>query len=125
MSLLLYTTASEGVVERIRTALELSVPDGAMEVYQTINDLSRRLRQPKDELTIGVLLLASREDILDVLNIRHLFHDVHIILVVPDLDDEIIALAHRLRPRYLTYMDGSFPAIATVVDKMWKANAQP
>jgi hypothetical protein len=53
-----------------------------------------------------------------VLNIKHLFRNTRVILVVPDLSEETIALAHRLRPRYLTYVDGNFPALQTVVDKM-------
>lgn len=119
MKLLLYTTASQGVAEQAKMVLEPSVPDGDVEVYRTINELSRRLRQPKDDLTIVVLLLASREDVLDLLAIRHLFRNVRIILVVPDLEDATIALAHRLRPRYLSYIDGNFSGLATVVNRMF------
>ena len=123
MKLLLYTTASQGVAERARTVLEPIVPEGDVEIYRTINALSRRLRQPKADLTIVVLLLASREDVLDLLAIRHLFRNVRIILVVPDLEDETIALAHRLRPRFLSYLDGNFPGLATVVNRMSEAYA--
>lgn len=118
MKLLLYTTASQGVAEQAKMVLKESVPDGDIKVYRTINDLSRRLRQPKDELTIVVMLLAIREDVLDLLAIRHLFRNVRIILVVPDLEEETIALAHRLRPRFLSYIDGNFSGLATVVNRM-------
>ena len=118
MKLLLYTTASQRIAERAKTVLEPSVPEGDVEIYRTINEFSRRLRQPKDDLTIVVLLLASREDVLDLLAIRHLFRNVRIILVVPDLEDETIALAHRLRPRFLTYINGNFLGLATVVSRM-------
>jgi len=121
MKLLLYTTASPRVAERAKTVLEPLVPEGDVEIYRTINALSRRLRQPKADLTIVVLLLASREDVLDLLAIRHLFRNVRIILVVPDLEDETIALAHRLRPRFLSYVDGNFPGLATVVNRMSEA----
>lgn len=126
MNLLLYTTASQEVMERVRTMLEPSVPDGiTLEVHRTINDLSRRLRQPKEDATVAILLIASREDLLDLFSIRHLFRDVRIVLVLPDLEDQTIALAHRLRPRYLTYIDSYFPALATVVNKMCEGYAQP
>jgi len=125
MKLFLYTTASQGVAEQVRTVLQSSVPEGGIEVYRTINDLSRRLRLPKDDATIVVLLLASREDVLDLLAIRHLFRNVRIILVVPDLEDETIALAHRLRPRYLSYIDGNFMGLSTVVNKMFEGYDQP
>jgi hypothetical protein len=118
MKLLLYTTASQRVAERAKTILGPSVPEGEVEIYRTINEFSRRLRQPKDDLTIVVLLLASREDVLDLLAISHLFRNVRIVLVVPDLEDETIALAHRLRPRFLSYIDGNFQGLATVVSRM-------
>jgi hypothetical protein len=122
MKLLLYTTASQGVAKRAKTVLGPLVPEGNVEIYRTINALSRRLRQPKADLTIVVLLLASREDVLDLLAIRHLFRNVRIILVVPDLEDETIALAHRLRPRFLSYIDGNFLGLATVVNRMCQAS---
>ena len=89
------------------------------EVCNTINELSKRLRAPKDSLTILVLLFSSREDILDALSIRHLFRDVRLIIVAPDLDDDTIALAHRLRPRYLTYSGRDFSALSSVVAKIY------
>jgi len=125
MKLLLYTTTSQGVAEQAKMVLKESVPDGDIKVYRTINDLSRRLRQPKDDLTIVVMLLAIREDVLDLLAIRHLFRNVRIIVVVPDLEDETIALAHRLRPRYLSYIDGNFMGLSTVVNKMFEDYNQP
>ena len=125
MNLLLYTTVSQEVAERVKTVLKPSVPEGTIEVYRTINDLSRRLRLPKDDPTIVVVLPARREDILDLLAIRHLFRNVRIVLVVPDIEDETIALAHRLRPRYLSYIDGNFMGLSTVVNKMFKGYDHP
>jgi len=123
MKVLLYTTASEGIVERAKTVLQSSVSDG-IEVYQTINDLSLRLRGAKDT-AIVILLVGNREDFLDLLAIRHLFRNIRIIVVVPDTEHETIAMAHRLRPRYLTYIDGNFLGLSAVVNKMSEGYAQP
>jgi len=123
MKVLLYTTASEGIVERAKTVLQSSVSDG-IEVYQTINDLSLRLRGAKDT-AIVILLVGNREDFLDLLAIRQLFRNIRIIVVVPDTEHETIAMAHRLRPRYLTYIDGNFLGLSAVVNKMSEGYAQP
>ena len=125
MTLFLYAPETTGPWEDIEKVLAATVlPDGTFEVFRTINDLSRKLRQPKNDLMIVVLFLSDREDMLDVLNIQHLFRNTRVILVVPDLDEKTIALAHRLRPRYLTYVDGNFPALGTVIDKMREGYAQ-
>lgn len=119
MTLFLYAPETSVPWRGIEKTLVATVmPDGAFEIFRTINDLSRKLRQPKKDLMIVVLFLFDREDILDVLNIQHLFRNTRVILVVPDLDEETIALAHRLRPRYLTYVNGNYPALRTVIDKM-------
>ena len=123
MKVLLYSTASEAIVERAKTVLQSSVSDG-IEVYQTINDLSLRLRGAKDT-AIVILLVGNREDFLDLLAIRHLFRNIRIIVVVPDTGHETIAMAHRLRPRYLTYIDGNFLGLSAVVNKMSEGYAQP
>jgi hypothetical protein len=120
MKLLLYTTGSQKIVERIKTGLKLSGPDGIMEVYRTINDLSWRLRQPKDDPTILVLAPAIPEDILDLFAIRHLFRNCRIVFVAPDLENETLSIAHRLRPRFLSYNDGDFGELCIVVSKMLK-----
>ena len=123
MKVLLYTTASEAIVERAKTVLQSSVSDG-IEVYRTINDLSLRLRGAKDT-AIVILLVGNREDFLDLLAIRHLFRNIRIIVVVPDTEHETIAMAHRLRPRYLTYIDGNFLGLSAVVNKMSEGYAPP
>ena len=123
MKVLLYSTASEAIVERAKTVLQSSVSDG-IEVYRTINDLSLRLRWAKDT-AIVILLVGNREDFLDLLAIRHLFRNIRIIVVVPDTEHETIAMAHRLRPRYLTYIDGNFLGLSAVVNKMSEGYAQP
>jgi hypothetical protein len=95
-----------------------------VEVYRTINDLSVRLRGARD-MAIVILLIGNREDFLDLIAIRHLFRNIRIIVVVPDTKHETIAMAHRLRPRYLTYIDGNFLGLSAVVNKMSEAYAHP
>jgi len=124
MEVLLYTTAPEGIAARARTVLQASVPGRIIEVYRTINDLSMRLRGTKD-MVIVILLIGNREDFLDLLAIRHLFRNIRIIVVVPDTKHETIAMAHRLRPRYLTYIDGNFLGLSAVVNKMSEGYSQP
>lgn len=119
MNLFLYAPEMPDSWEGMEKALATTVmPDGTFEVFRTINDLSRKLRKPKSDLIIVVLFPSDRDDMLDILNMRHLFRNTRVILAIPDLDKETIALAHRMRPRYLTYVYGNLPAIRTVIDNM-------
>jgi hypothetical protein len=48
----------------------------------------------------------------------NLFRNSRIILIAPDRDKETIAIAHRLRPRLLTYIDSDFADVFTVLANM-------
>ena len=88
------------------------------ETYRTIGSLAHRLRQPRYDATIAVLLAANREDLYDLLSIRDLFRGISIILILPDRNADTIAKGHKLRPRFLTYKDSNFGAITAVLGKM-------
>ena len=118
MNLLFYTPQKEGAGERLQNIFDTLVPQGMGETYRTISSLAHRLRQPRYDATIAVLLAASREDLYDLLSIRDLFRGISIILILPDRNADTIAKGHKLRPRFLTYKDSNFGAITAVLGKM-------
>ena len=87
-------------------------------VCRTLDDLSERLLQPKNELTITCLLAAKKEDIEELVPMSNLFRNTRVILIVPDWDKETLAAAHQLRPRLLTHSDSDFAEVFTVLTKM-------
>lgn len=118
MHLLFYTPVSEGIGEQLQKMIEGLVPKNNVEVCRSIEGLSRRLRQPANELPIAVLLAATRGDLLELLSIRDLLYDIRIILVLPDRDEDTIAKGHMLRPRFLSYTDNDFVDVCSVLGKM-------
>jgi hypothetical protein len=120
MNLLLYTTAAEGIGARLQRTIETLVPKEKLEVSWTLDRLSCRLRQPKDDFTIAVLLAASRNDLADILSIHDLLCDIRIILILPDRENDTIAWGHSLQPRYLSYIDSDFTDVAAVLGKMMR-----
>lgn len=98
--------------------IEDVVPNENTEIYSTIDTLGKRLRRPSYNIAVAVLLFSSREELRDVLSIRHLFDNIKIILILPDRKNETILLGHKLRPRFLSYTDGDFKDVAAVLKKM-------
>jgi hypothetical protein len=125
MRLLFYAPVSEGAGERLQKVIKESVPKNKVnvEVYRNIENLSRRLRQPAEDLPIAVLLAARREDLLDILSVRDLLCDVRIILILPDRDENTISLGHTLRPRFLSYTDSDFADVFAVLEKCLESYA--
>jgi len=86
--------------------------------HETINELTKSLIQPKDDLNIVVLLATSREDLRDLIAIEKLLSDFRIILILPDRYKVTISMGHKLYPRFLSYADSDFNDVALVLNKM-------
>ena len=87
-------------------------------VFHSIEDLARRLRHPRENAIIAVLLAGTEDELLELLSIRSLFLDIPVILILPDRKMETISKGRKLYPRFLTYADGDLSEIAAVLGKM-------
>lgn len=94
------------------------MPKREIEVFRTIKNLSQKLRQPKNDHDIAVLLANKKEDLQELVRIDHLLEDLRLILILADREADTIAKAHTLRPRFLTYVDSDFLDVAAVLSKM-------
>ena len=117
---ILYSMFIEGTGEQLRKMIENVVPNENTEIYSTIDTLGKRLRRPSYNIAIAVLLISSREELRDVLSIRHLFDNIKIVLILPDRNNETIVIGHKLRPRFLSYTDSDFIDVAVVLENMFK-----
>ena len=118
MDLVFYSPMNGSPEERLQGVVKSVIPGWGESVCRTIDDLSERLLQPKNDLSIALLLAEKRGDIEELLSVSSLFRNTRIILVAPDRDKETIAAAHLLRPRLLTYSDSDFDDVFTVMTKI-------
>jgi len=118
MHLLFYSTAAGEAGKKLQGVIEELVPEEKIEVYRTEEGLSRRLREPTYDLSVAVLLAATNKDLLYLLANKELIWNLRVILILPDREEQTITKGHLLRPRFLTYADGNFLDVATVLGKM-------
>ena len=118
MNLLFYATTADGVGGKLQGVIEEVVPEEKIEVCRTADSLSRRLCEPTYDLSVAVLLAETKEDLLCFVSNKELIWNLRVILVLPDGEDDTVTKGHLLRPRYLTYADGDFLDVATVLSKM-------
>ncbi len=110
----------EGTGGQLRKMIEDVVPNENTEIYSTIDTLGKRLHRPSYNIAVAVLLISGREELRDVLSIRHLFDNIKIILILPDRKNETIVIGHKLRPRFLSYTDSDFIDVVVVLENMLK-----
>ena len=123
MGVLLYSTSKKGPGERLQSVIKAFVPKREIELLGTIQSLSRRLREPKDDKDIGILVAASRDELRELVSVSDLLEDLRIVLVLPDREEETIAKGHTLKPRFLSYADSNFIDVAAVLSKMLAATS--
>lgn len=118
MDALFFSGETKGAAERIQRIIEGQLPGDQIEIHHNIDSLTSRLCQPRYDLTAIVLLTSNCKDLLDLLSIRDMFDDIPIILILPDRERDTISKGHKLYPRFISYMDGDFSDVASVLAKM-------
>jgi hypothetical protein len=117
-NVILYSQATNGVRSEFCETVEAVSPSAHVEIFSTISDLSKRLHKPGLNFPIIVLMVVNREDLENIVAIQNLLFDSRIILILPDKEDDTMALGHTLRPRFVSYRDNSFREVGAVLDKM-------
>lgn len=118
MHIILYTADFEEWGQWLIQCIPQWIPEGHQEIYRTMDDFFDRLRHPVDERFIAILLAPNYGELLKIFHLRHLLKDHPIILILPDRKDETLAIGHRLRPRFLTDLNGNPEEIVAVLSKM-------
>jgi len=118
MSVMYYASVHTEVSEQLQTLVESAAARSPVEIYRTITSLAHRLSQPSAEVPIVFLLVAGKEDLIDIISIRNLLMDSRIIIILPDREDDTISKGHSLRPRFLSFIDSDFTELSAVLSKM-------
>lgn len=118
MDLFIYSTASETNQKQLEDSFNAFLPKGKIEVFRSFDNFSQRLKLPAQPQSIAVLAPGSRQELQGILCRIDLLRDLRIIVIAPDREVETTAIAHQLRPRYLTYLNGDFGELAAVLGKM-------
>jgi L-lactate utilization protein LutB len=120
MKIFLYFKAGDQSGDILEKIIKTHLPGVEMAVYSTIDDLSKSLRQPIENSGIAILLVSNQEDLKNILSIRYLFQNIKTILLLPNKAPETVALAHQLRPRFLTDINTDLAEVIAVLKKMLK-----
>jgi hypothetical protein len=124
MSLLFFSTVSDGLAQDVGEAVGAVIHPDPLVVYRSIETLSRRLRQPLCDVRIAVVRLSSTKELLDIIALGDRLADIATVLILPDASPDTAAMAHRIRPRFVAYPDSDPGVIASVLAKMQKAHSE-
>ncbi len=121
MNLFLYLPRPGGRGDDLLSAVAPFVSQGSLEVFPDLKSFSDGIRRPKNALSIALIWNPTKEDLRKVGSMRDLLSGVRILLVLPDQEKETIALAHKIFPTYITYIDGDIFEIVSVLKHLTEA----
>ncbi len=119
MKLLLYYSQESPQTQSLENLIQSFVPDDALEVYNNLETLTERLRGPIDNITTAVFVASSLAELKNFYKLRNYFFDLRHIIILPEKDEKMIAVAHKLRPRFLSYFEHDFNVVSAVLKKMF------
>ncbi len=118
MECIFYEKKSGVIAGKIIWLMKAFAVENKTELYQTIKKLSLRLTRPVEEQSVVLLIAADRLDLLAILEIQKLLGDIHLIIILPDREDESVSIGYKLKPCFLTYVNGDLSEVYAILRKM-------
>lgn len=102
----------------LQNVVQTVVQNVSFTVLRDLHSLEYSLHHSLTTPSVVFLSLPSREDLLQILMLKEELMLSSLVLVLPDQAPDMIALAHRLRPRFVAYIDDDFTLIAEVLSRL-------
>ena len=110
--------------EQVHNALQKHIKNSEIEVFQSIAALRDRLCRPcVSYCSTALLAPASHEELIRLHPLQELLKDIAVIIILPDLEEETVASAHRFYPRYVCSNTNGFHDVANVMNKIISRNS--
>lgn len=77
-----------------------------------------RMRRPKDPRSVALIWDPTEDDLREIASMRDLLAGVRVLLILRDQNRETIALAHKILPAYIAYVDDGIPGIVSVLERL-------
>ena len=118
IEILIYFSTEDGTGAQLQKIMKQFVSEVQVRIFRNWKVFVNKLMSPKIKRVIVVVVLSQREELLDALSIRDIFHEYKLILILPDQEEETISLGHSLRPNFMTHKMGNFQQLEMVLEKM-------
>ena len=118
--LVFFTESAQKAGSRLQKIIEDVVPKKLILYIHSVDDLRRHLCCPKGWAHTAVLVAANRMELERLTVLEPLLTRYRIILIVWENDMETLTEGHKLRPRFLTYIDGDLRDVGSVLARILK-----
>jgi len=121
MNLFVYLPRPGDKGDELLRAVAPFVSKGSLDVFSDLQSFAVRIRQLKDSFSIALIWNPTREDLREMGFMRDFLTGVRTLLVLPDQEMDTIALAHKIFPAYITYIDEGLSEVVSVLEWLTRA----
>lgn len=118
MAVVLYCPSKERFGEDIFRIIKNEIPEHTIEIYSSLDELSKRLRRPMLDVSVAVLYASNRAELMEMITLNDLLGELEVVLVLPDSQPDILDKAHILHPRFIVETEDDFKQLGSVLKKM-------
>ena len=117
MKIFFYSKSTDEKKTQIIHGIQMLVRQRNLETFDSLAELIQRQKIPVLDSISYIFFDVNRDDLDEILNSRLSLNQSFVIIVLDGNDSETLAAAHRLRPRYITYVDSDISGIMSVLEK--------
>ncbi|MCC6698239.1 MAG: hypothetical protein IT365_21630 [Candidatus Hydrogenedentes bacterium] len=104
--------------ERILNAVTMAGPALTVETLPEVQDLPTRLLNTEAEVGLLVIRIVDRHHVKQLFQFREQVRQVRVVMLIPAMDHDTIALAHSFHPRLILCGASSLHELTAVLRKL-------
>jgi hypothetical protein len=118
MNLFFCSTTNNEIGDKLLSFIEKLVPKEKIKIFQKFDGFHRKLHQYRYARPVAILLIANKEELLNVLSFKDLLQEVRLVLILPDRKEDTIAIGQCLSPSLLCFSDSKLNEIYSILVKI-------
>ncbi|MCK5311194.1 MAG: hypothetical protein KAJ62_03750 [Desulfobacteraceae bacterium] len=120
MKIILYANGINNIGEQLENIIHTQVSRTKIQTCNSIELLSQILRQPLNNVSVVILIIDSKEELIQFNLMNMLFDNSRVILILPDRSKETLALGFKLKTSFVSYVDSDLQDVASVLRQIQK-----
>ena len=118
MEISYFSTNRDTGEDKLLRAMKAALPEEQIATFSDVEKLKDELQFRAESKTVAVLVALTEEALLDIYCVHYIFHSISTILILPDNDECLQALAYRMKPNFLFYADSKQEDIVSTLAGM-------
>ncbi len=124
MKTVLYADSIDNTGKRVENIIHTQVPRIQVKTCNSINLFSELFRQPLNNISVAILLITSKDELVQFNLIKTFLDNIRVILILPDRQKNTLALGHKLKTSFISYVDNDLQGVVSVLEQIQRKTAK-